>query len=102
MIKYGDLLAGYDKGVIRFIIEPGCKRGTVCQIGDNWFYFSDIAESYTPNEMVVYEGLRRMIEMVYKALNTVGELAAMDEADPDEYAYYEAVLTEAGCTGHIV
>ena len=108
MIKYGDLLAGYEKGVVRFVREPGfdygtnCNMGgTVCEIGNNWFYFSDIADCYEPEEMVACEGVRHMLEMVYSTLNTVGGLAAMDEVDPDEYAYYEAILADAGCTGHI-
>ena len=99
MIKYGDLLAGHEKGVVKFVLEPGNEVGTVCQIGDTWFYFgSNEADECIPDEYIALVGLRFAIEEVYDLLNGCGGMA---EYDPDEYAYYEAVLKEAGCTGHI-
>ena len=102
MIRYGDLLAGFDNGIVKFILEPGQRYGTVCNIGDNWFYFGgQEAEVSTPGEYIASVGARFALERVYDALNSVGSIASMDKADPDEYAYYEAVLEEAGCSGHI-
>ena len=104
MIKYGDLLAGYEKGVVRFIPSPDGdgKRDTVCKIGDGWFYFGgQEAEVSTPGELLENVGKRFLLEYVYNALNDVGGLAGLHSSDPEEYAYYEAVLEEAGCTGHV-
>lgn len=101
MIKYGDLLAGYEKGVVRFIPSPDGdgKHDTVCKIGDNWFYFGgQEAEVCVPDEYLSGVGMRFAIMCLYDSLNGAG---GMVDYDPDEYAYYEAVLEEAGCTGHI-
>ena len=101
MIKYGDLLAGYKKGVVRFIPSPDGdgELDTVCKIGDNWFYFGgQESEVCSPLEYLSSVGMRFAIECVHDSLNGHG---GMVDCDPDEYAYYEAVLNEAGCTGHI-
>ena len=98
MIKYGDLLRGYEKGVVRFVLEPGCQLGTVCQIGDNWFYFGGLeAEGSIPEEYLANVGWRTAIKDVYNVLNSTNGCLGFDEAFPEEYDYYEAVLSESGC-----
>lgn len=104
MIRYGDLVAGYKMGVVELMPSPNGdgERDTVCRIGDGWFYFGgQEAEDSTPSEYLANVGRRFTIEHIYNALNDVGGLAGLQSSDPDEYAYYEAVLREAGCMGHI-
>ena len=100
MIRYGDLVAGFKKGVITLGEEP-YGNATVCWIGDNWFHFTDSEYDYSPSEYMADYGYRLVAEHVYAALNDVGGFAGLQSSDPDEYAYYEAVLQEAGCMGHI-
>lgn len=103
MIRYGDLMAGYEKGVVRFVPSPDGdgERDTVCKIGDGWFYFcGQEAEVSTPSELIENVGVKFLLEWAYNALNDVGGLDGLRSSDPDEYAYYESVLDEAGCSGH--
>lgn len=30
---------GLRKGFVKLVTDPNMESGTVCQIGDNWFYF---------------------------------------------------------------
>ena len=104
MIKYGDLVCGFDKGVVELIPSPNGdgERDTACRIGDGWFYFGgQEAEVSTPSEYLANVGRKFTVEHIYNALNDVDGFAGLQSSDPDEYAYYEAVLEEAGCMGHI-
>lgn len=104
MIKYGDLLCGFNRGVVKLVPSPNGDgvRDTVCKIGDGWFHFGgQEAEACTPSEYLSGVGRNFTVEHIYNALNDVGGLAGLQSSDPDEYAYYEAVLNEAGCMGHI-
>ena len=44
---------GIRNGSVRFVRDPNMDHGTVCQIGDNWFYFGHLkAEELDPDEYV--------------------------------------------------
>ena len=34
-----DIANGITDGIVRFIVDPNMEEGTVCEIGENWFYF---------------------------------------------------------------
>ena len=65
---------GTHTGVVQFVTDPNMGYGTVCKIGDYWFYFGGgiTAEELEPDEYV-------------KHFST------------DEYRYYFAVLARSGC-----
>lgn len=88
-----DLIArGLDEGVIRFVIDPNMEHGTVCQIGDCWFYFGgSMAEELNPAEYLSAVAKCELVQEVYETLESFrkdGEELA------DEYRYYEAYLDE--------
>lgn len=39
MITEDMVREGIRNGSVRFVKDPNMEHGTVCQIGDNWFYF---------------------------------------------------------------
>lgn len=66
------------------------ESGTVCNIGDSWFYFGGLtAEQSTPKEYVNNVPLQDIVEEVYEVLKDFSE----DEEFIDEYKYYEYVIT---------
>lgn len=100
MIRIGTLIRGYRKGIVTF---PPCPQGDgvhepVCKIGDNWFYFGGMeAEESTPDEFMENVGLWDVCKEAFDALHDSNGLSGIESMDPDEYAYYEALLKEAGC-----
>ena len=42
--------------IVKFIQDPNMESGTVCQIGDWWFYFGGFtAENLEPNKCIIVE-----------------------------------------------
>lgn len=39
MITKEKIKSGIRDGIIKFVVDPNAESGTVCQIGDWWFYF---------------------------------------------------------------
>ena len=51
MITEDMVREGIRNGSVRFVRDPNMDHGTVCQIGDNWFYFGHLkAEELDPDE----------------------------------------------------
>lgn len=51
MITREMLRLGLERGLVKLIVDPNMESGTVCQIGDNWFYFGGAtAEEMGPHE----------------------------------------------------
>ena len=51
MITKEKIKAGLHEGAVRLITDPNMESGTVCQIGELWFYFGgETAEDMTPQE----------------------------------------------------
>ena len=68
------------------------EHGTVCQIGDNWFYFGCLkAEELDPDEYVKATPEADVVGLI---CNTLDEFRKSGETFEDEYAYYEAYLNE--------
>lgn len=82
---------GIHNGSINFVKDPNMEHGTVCQIGDYWFYFGCLkAEELDPDEYVESMPEDDVVGLVFNTLEEFREDGAFD----DEYAYYEAYLTE--------
>ena len=91
MITQRMILEGYRNGIVRLIDSPN-RDGTVCQIGDEWFYFGgEAAEGVTPEEYkkaVPEDGIVDEIYFVLKDfLSSGGEFL-------ESYEKCEKVLTE--------
>lgn len=80
--------------VIQFVVDPNMESGTVCQIGDNWFYFGGMtAEDMSPKGYLEAVPMDDIISEVFDALEGFRQGSEADE-DDCEYAYYEAYLKE--------
>lgn len=83
---------GIHDGSIRFVKDPNMERGTVCQIGDDWFYFGgETAEGMQPEEYLRAVPSEDIVSEVY---DTLEEFRVSGEEFEDEYDYYEAYLIE--------
>ena len=96
MITQHMILEGYRNGIVRLIDSPN-RDGTVCQIGDEWFYFGgEAAEGVTPEEYkkaVPEDGIVDEIYFVLKDfLSSGGEFL-------ESYEKCERVLTEKKNSG---
>ena len=75
------------------MVDPNAESGTVCQIGDNWFYFGGLtAEELSPEEYIKNVPEADIVREIYEVLEDFRK----SESDlSDEYQYYDAVLSEA-------
>ena len=74
---------GFQSGIAQL------ESGTVCQIGESWFYFGGMtAEGMTPGEFRRDIPEEDIVQEVYEALN------GLKQESPDEYLYYYYILTE--------
>lgn len=82
---------GIQDGKVLFITDPNTESGTVCKIGDYWFYFGGLeAEEQSPTEYLCNTGLHDVISEVYDTLvafESTPELA-------DEWNYYHSILSK--------
>ncbi|MCM1236683.1 MAG: hypothetical protein NC489_41935 [Ruminococcus flavefaciens] len=92
MITRNDVEKGYKDGAVRLIESPH-GDGTVCRIGENWFYFGGLtAEEHSPKEYEKYVPKEDIIQEIY---DTLDDMRSDEDTFGDEYRYYEAVLAEA-------
>lgn len=92
MITKSQIATGIKNGAVQFIIDPNMESGTVCKIGDNWFYFGGAStEEENPESYIKNVSLEDIINEVFCVL----EEFRYCEDFLDEYYYYEAVLQEA-------
>lgn len=93
MITRKQVSDGIKSGAIRFITDPNMGRGTVCAIGDYWFYFGGkTAEREIPSK---YRRIVPFEDIVSEVLSTLDDFFVHKETFGDEYDYYEAFLQEA-------
>ena len=91
MITKEKIKIGLKNGTIRIVESPN-EDGTVCQIGENWFYFGgQTAEEMSPEEYLKNVPLEDIIREIYDALQ---DFLKQDENSVNEYLYYDAVLEE--------
>lgn len=90
MITKEKIRSGIREHLVSFCVDPNMESGTVCQIGDCWFYFGGItAAEMNPNEFVANVPVEDIVDEVFETL----EDFRGDEELKDEYDYYDAVLT---------
>lgn len=91
MITKNAIRVGIERNIIRFIVDPNLESGTVCAIGDYWFYFGGMtAEEEEPEEFLKNTDRDEVIDSIYDVLEDFRQ-------QPDfqtEYAYYDAILAE--------
>lgn len=91
MITSNDVQKGLLSGKIRLVVDPNMESGTVCQIGDNWFYFGgQAAEEMSPEEYSRYVPIEDIVSEIMDVLTEFEH----DTNFQYEYLYYAAVL---GC-----
>lgn len=89
MITKNMIESGIKDRTITFIVDPNMGRGTVCKIGDSWFYFGGHeAEEINPDE---YLKCVPMEDVVDEVLRTLEDFLICEDF-VDEYLYYEDVL----------
>lgn len=89
MILREQIEDGIQQKVVRFIVDPNMGHGTVCEIGEHWFYFGgETAEAEDPDEFLRNADMGEVADGIMEAL------LGIKEADDYEYSYYEAVLKE--------
>lgn len=80
---------GIASGVIRFVTDPNAENGTVCAIGDSWFYFGgETAEQEAPEEYLANVDMDELIDSIFGIL----EEFRTDKFFEDEYNYYDSIL----------
>lgn len=84
---------GIQEGLVRFVLDPNCNDGTVCQIGESWFYFGGLtAEQSKPEEYVQNVPEEDIVKEIFETLQSFKESG--DSALEDEYKYYAFFLKE--------
>lgn len=90
MIPKSTIEDGLASGIIKIVDGPD-GEGTVCQIGEYWFYFGGfVAEGMTAEEYIKAFSFGTIVWNVYEALNDMYEAGGFE----DELSYYEAYLHE--------
>ncbi len=93
MISATQIRNGIAAGVVHFIADPNSGSGTVCAIGDNWFYFGgEPATQESPEEYLAHVSIEHIVKDIVLVLDDFRRYEGMFD---DEYKYYEAVLKEA-------
>ncbi len=83
---------GIRENLVKFVVDPNMESGTVCQIGDSWFYFGGMtAEEINPSEYLRDMSEDDIVEVIFSTLEDFRK----DKYAKDEYDYYEAVLLES-------
>ena len=85
------LRAGYESGTVEFVADPMAGSGTVCRIGEHWFFFGGLAAANeSPDEYLRHVPVEDVLDEVYSVLEDFRE----DPAFSDEYQYYACYLRE--------
>lgn len=89
MITVNLLRKAYDAGVVKLVTDPDLEHGTVCQIGEHWFYFAGFSgESCPPEKYAEVTPEEDILREIMETLDFFRE----DRAFRTEYSYYDAVL----------
>ena len=90
MLSKDTIKKAINDGIITFVADPTAESGTVCKIGNNWFYFGgQTAEQYNPNDYLKYANIDDIVNSIYEVLDEFSKLDMFH----DEYLYYEAYIT---------
>lgn len=90
MITKKKIEDGIREGLVTFEVDPNMECGTVCRIGDWWFYFGGLsAEEMNPSEYIACTPQEDIVREIFDTLDDFRN----DEELRDEYDYYDHVLT---------
>lgn len=90
MITKKKIEDGIREGLVTFEVDLNMECGTVCRIGDWWFYFGGLsAEEMKPSEYIACTPQEDIVREIFDALDEFRN----DEELRDEYDYYDHVLT---------
>ena len=90
MLSKDTIKKAINDGIITFVADPTAESGTVCKIGNNWFYFGgQTAEQYNPNDYLRYADIDDIVNNIHEVLDEFSRLDMFH----DEYLYYEAYIT---------
>lgn len=96
MITKEMITFGIEKQVVKFVIDPNIGSGTVCKIGNCWFYFGGLeAEEMNPDEYISNVPMTNIVNEIFEVLQDFKS----DDNFRDEYDYYESVLSGKNTTG---
>lgn len=93
MITKQDVEKGLQCGLIRLITDPNTAVGTVCQIGELWFYFGGLtADESTPEDYMRNVPTEDIVSEIYDTLLSIKDTEEAGEWT--EYLYFETFLKE--------
>ena len=88
-ITKDEIKNGLRKGFVKLVTDPNMESGTVCQIGDNWFYFGGpTAEDMTPEEYRKNIPEEDIVNEIFDTLDAFRK----DRYFLGEYEYYASLL----------
>lgn len=83
---------GIKTNQIRFVTDPNSGKGTVCQIGEFWFYFGGFtAEQEEPETYLKNVGIEDTVNEIFDVLQEFRK----DEELKDEYEHYYWCLKQS-------
>lgn len=86
-----EILSSLNDGRVQLITDPNTESGTVCQIGEHWFYFGgQTTEMMTPEEYRNYIPEEDIAREIVEVLSDFRE----DSDYNTEYLYYMYYLRE--------
>lgn len=90
MITKKKIEDGIREGLVTFKVDPNMEYGTVCCIGDWWFYFGGFsAEEMNSSEYIACTPQEDIVREIFDTLDDFRN----DEELRDEYDYYDHILT---------
>lgn len=86
--------SGIKAKLVTFAEDPNADHGTVCRIGDGWFYFGGTeAEMYSPEEYTKNVPEERVVDEIFDVLESFRKEGKDDIDFREEYDYYWHILT---------
>lgn len=88
------LKSGIKAKLVTFAEDPNADHGTVCRIGDGWFYFGGTeAEMYSPEEYTKNVPEERVVDEIFDVLESFRKESKEDIDFREKYDYYWHILT---------
>lgn len=89
MITKQKIRDGIADGIVTFVTDPNMESGTVCKIGDFWFYFGGFtAEECSSASYLKNVPLDDVVDEVFAALEDFRHDKML------EYEYYDVLLNK--------
>ena len=86
--------SGIKAKLVVFAEDPNADQGTVCRIGDGWFYFGGTeGERYSPEEYIRNVPEEDVVDEIFDVLESFRKEGKEDIDFRDEYDYYWHILT---------